>query len=295
MVHQILYTASVTPFSQDGSIDYASLEKLLRAQDLAGNGLVIFGSTGEGLSLSFSEKQKMLEFIIKLKLSTELIIGVPSHNFAAALEWIEFCNPLPIQGYLMTTPIYTKPGVIGQTRWFEALLEKSKHPAILYNIPGRASVKLHAESLQNLAQHPHCAAIKDSSGGVESMVDYQVSAPNVAIYCGDDYLMPAMAAEGAAGLISIAANVWPRAVRDYVKKSLRGELKDDRSKIWWKVARALGSVSNPIPVKALLKEIDVIKSDTLRIPLCREDLKSVQQLMSCHEVIDKLERGSDAK
>ncbi len=295
MLNQILYTACVTPFSQDGkTIDCVSLEKLVREQDLVGNGLIIFGSTGEALSLSSQEKQEILELLIsKLKLTTQIVVGIPSHNFSAALEWIEFCNQLPINGYLMTTPIYTKPGIIGQTRWFEMLLEKSQHPAILYNIPGRAAVKLHAKTVQNLAQHPRFVAIKDSGGAVDSMIDYQIIAPNIAIYCGDDYLMPAMAAEGAIGLISVASNAWPKAVRYYVKKALNRELKGDANKIWWKACRALSSASNPIPIKALLKEIGHIEHDTVRLPLCREDLRSLDELISYHETISTLEEGND--
>jgi 4-hydroxy-tetrahydrodipicolinate synthase len=294
MINQTLYTASVTPFTNGGEkIDYISLERLLRIQEKAGNGLVIFGSTGEGLSISLQEKRKALEFICSLKLNTQIIVGVPSHNFTEALEWINFCNDLHIEGYLMTAPIYTKPGILGQTRWFEALLNAAKHGAILYNIPSRAGVKLHTETVQNLSEHPQFMAIKDSSGTVESIVDYQIVAQNIAIYCGDDYLMPAMAAEGAVGLISVASNAWPKAVREYVKTSLNGKGEYGADKIWWKACRALFAASNPIPIKALLKEIGLIENDIVRLPLFREDLGSLNELISCHALVNLLEGECD--
>lgn len=292
MYHQILYTACVTPFTQDGmAIDYISLEKLLRMQVRANNGLVIFGSTGEGLSISLQEKRKALEFICRLQLDTQLIVGVPSHNFAEALEWIDFCNNLPINGYLMTTPIYTKPGILGQTRWFESLLEASNYQAILYNIPSRAGIALHTETVKNLAKHPRFVAIKDSSGNVESIVDYQIIASNIAIYCGDDHLIPAMAAEGAVGLISVASNAWPQATRYYVHKALQGDL--CMGTLWWKACRALFAASNPVPIKALLHEIGLISHDIVRLPLAREDFNSINDLIKYNKIINMFEEQND--
>ena len=217
MKNQILYTACVTPFSKcDELIDYNSFEKLLKSQENAKNGILLLGSTGESLSLSDDEKRQIVNFACELKLDAEIIIGVPSYNLNVALDWIDFCNQLPINGYLMTTPIYTKPGIVGQTRWFEKLLDKSKHHSILYNIPGRSGIKLHNETVQNLASHPNFCAIKDSSGTIDSLVEYQIFAPNISVYCGDDYMMPSMATEGAIGLISVISNAFPKATRNYV-------------------------------------------------------------------------------
>jgi 4-hydroxy-tetrahydrodipicolinate synthase len=120
------------------------------------------------------------------------------------------------------------------------------------------------------------------------MIEYKIAAPNIAIYCGDDYLMPAMGAEGAVGLISIASNAWPEAVRHYVEKSLHGKLEDDESKIWWSACKEFVSASNPIPIKALLKEIDLIEHDIVRLPLCRDDFQSIEKLISYNGMIKAL-------
>lgn len=287
MLSQNLYTACVTPFTSNGEeIDYNSLEKILKLQEDAGNGMVLLGSTGEGMSLSDKEKKEVVNFACKLNLNAEVIVGVPSHNLSVALEWIKFCNELPIDGYLITTPIYTKPGVMGQTQWFEKLLNTSKYSSMLYNIPGRAGIRLHAETVANLKDHPKFLAIKDSSGIVDSLVEYKLAAPDIAVYCGDDYLMPATAAEGAVGLISVASNVWPKAVKKYVIDSL--DKKKDIDKTWWKVCKALFAASNPIPVKALLKDLNVIDNDNVRLPLSIADLPSRELLLSYNEIISKL-------
>ena len=285
MLNQVLYTACVTPFDNTGNeIDYHSLEKLLRMQEEAGNGVVLFGSTGEGLSLNEKERKEILLFVFSLGLKTQVIVGVPSHNLKAALDWLEFCNQFAISGCLATTPVYTKPGIHGQTQWFEVILEHTKHPVMAYNIPGRAGIKLYPEAVKNFATHKNFLAIKDSGGTIDSIVDYKIAVPNVAIYCGDDYLLPAMAIEGAVGLISVASNAWPKAVRRYVQKALKGEKMHD--KIWWQACRALFTASNPISVKALLKDIGIIKSDTVRLPLSLADLPSRKILLSYHDIIN---------
>lgn len=285
MLQQILYTACVTPFSANSeAIDYQSLERLLRMQEAASNGILLFGSTGESLSLTLNEKKEIMHFVADLKLKTEIIVGVPSYNLELAVEWIDFANQVPIQGYLITTPIYTKPGIMGQTKYFECLLEKATHPVMLYNIPGRAGVRLHPEAVKNLAHHPNFMAIKNSSDAVESLVDYKIAAPNIAVYCGDDYMMPAMAIEGACGLLSVASNAWPEATRNYVQNCL--QLKQMEGKLWWQACRALFTASNPIPIKALLKDIGIIANDSVRLPLNMEDLPSRATLLKYHKQME---------
>ena len=175
MLEQILWTATVTPFTADGSaVDYPSLENCLRRQEKSGNGIVLMGSTGEGLSFTNKERREIVEFACGLNLQTQLVIGVPSHNYYSALEWLEFCNSLPIQGYLLTTPIYTKPGVMGQTHWYEAMLDKAAHPAILYNIPGRAAVRSGAHIGKNVVIMPPSYVNIGTFVDESSMIDSHV-------------------------------------------------------------------------------------------------------------------------
>lgn len=289
MFNQILYTACVTPFNSSGdAIDYPSFEKMLRSQVAEGNGIVLLGSTGEALSLTDLEKRQILTFVAELKLETQILVGVPSYNLKTALEWIDFCNQMPIDGYLIATPIYTKPGIIGQTKWYQRLLDAASHPVMVYNIPSRTGVKLYLETIIALAKHPRLAAIKDSSGTIDTLVAFKKAAPEIAVYCGDDDMMPAMAAEGAAGLISVASNAWPKAVRQYVKSCLNREITDDAIRTWSKALKALFSVSNPIPMKALLKEIGMIENDVVRLPLAREELSSIDPLLMSHRLINQL-------
>lgn len=141
-------------------------------------------------------------------------------NLHQALKWLDFYREMPIHGYLMTTPVYTKPGIMGQTLWFEKLLEKAHVPAMLYNIPSRAGVNLHTETVRNLSSHEKFWAIKDSSGTVDTLIEYKKVAPNIEVFCGDDNMILDMAVCGATGPVSVASNIWPRIVHKYVKQCL---------------------------------------------------------------------------
>merc|ERR1712110_506848 len=171
-----------------------------------------------------------------------------------------------------------KPGIKGQTKWFEMILEKSFHPIMAYNIPGRVGVKLYNSVIKDLKSHPKLRAIKNSTNNIEDIINYKIAAPNISIYCGEDYLMPSMAIEGAEGLISVASNAWPNEIRNYVKKCLN--LEKFKDKFWWECCKSLFSTSNPIPIKALLKDINIINYDNVRTPLSMLDLKSRDLLLN---------------
>lgn len=279
-----LFTACVTPFNADGSVDYLSLEKLLRMQEYAGNGILMFGSTGESMSLSDKEKRDIAIFVCDLKLDTAVVFGVPGYEIRAALDWINFCNNLPIDGYMMITPIYAKPGPIGQTQWFSRLLSTTTLPAILYNIPGRAGVILYPETVKNLTVHENVVAIKNSDN-IDRLVAYKTANSAIEVYCGDDHMMPAMSAVGAKGLISVVSNVWPEATRQYVQNCLQGNTNDHQ--LWWHACQSMFVTTNPIPIKAILKETGIIRDDFVRPPLTIDELNSRQDLLRYHDAIMK--------
>lgn len=270
-----LWTALVTPMFEDGVIDWASLESLLRQQERAGNGVVLLGSTGEGLAIEESEKRTMLERACALNLTTPLMVGVGGFNLSATLQWLEFCERLPLAGYLMVTPLYAKPGVRGQTAWFSRLLDAVKKPCMLYNIPSRAGCALAVSAVKELASHPHFWAIKESSGSLNEFQAYREAAPEVAMYSGEDGLMPFLASAGACGLVSVMANAWPEATREYVKRSLAGE-HEGLMPFWAKASASLFATSNPVPVKALLHDKGWIATPCVRPPLCHRDLTTLE-------------------
>ncbi|WP_201457073.1 4-hydroxy-tetrahydrodipicolinate synthase [Chlamydia sp. 17-3921] len=278
-----LLTAVITPFFSDFRIDFVSLERILRLQDFANNGIVLLGSTGESLSLSLEEKQQILDFVCSLNLQSALYVGVSGASFQEALDWIELCNSFPISGFLMTSPIYAKPGFHGQTLWFEALLNKAKRSAILYNIPSRAGTPLYIETVQALADHECFFGVKDSGGSLESFKRYQECASHLKIFCGDDSLWPEMAAGGSYGLISVAANAWARETHNYVQNPHPHAL-------WQELCSWLSQATNPLPIKYMLAHLGYITSPTVRPPLSLRDFSQERSLGS---IIEKMRCWKD--
>lgn len=268
-----LYTACITPFYGDGTIDYESMRILIHKQDQVGNGLLLLASTGESLSLTLEEKESVLSFALSCMPSVPILVGVQGYDSQQAQQWISIAQSYPISGFLLTCPLYAKPGLWGQIAWFETLLKASGLPCMLYNIPGRAGVRLLPEVLDHIGHHPLCWAIKDSGGSLDTFMAYKTKAPHMDLYCGDDDNVTTMIAHGACGLISVAANAWPELTQSYVNQCLAG-LIPGYTPLWWQVCKALFAASNPIPIKALLNDMGLIHTPILRPPLAQKDFST---------------------
>ncbi|MEX2600449.1 MAG: dihydrodipicolinate synthase family protein, partial [Balneolaceae bacterium] len=121
-----LWTALITPMKEDGSVDYEDLERLVYRQEKAGNGILLIGSTGEGLALEDSERLEIVTFVTGLDLKVPVMAGVGGFNLEAQKSWVRTCNELGTDALLLVAPLYSKPGPLGQTEWFRALLETSE-------------------------------------------------------------------------------------------------------------------------------------------------------------------------
>jgi 4-hydroxy-tetrahydrodipicolinate synthase len=137
-----LWTALVTPMQADGSVDFVSLENIVRRQEAAGNGILLLGSTGEGLALDQEEKKSVVSFVSRMNPDVAVMAGVGGFNLKMQQQWIETCNHLNINAFLLVAPLYSKPRPVGMESWFRSLLDVSGKPCMLYNIPGRTGVKI---------------------------------------------------------------------------------------------------------------------------------------------------------
>ena len=261
-----LWTALITPLTENNQIDFISLAAIAKTQASFGNGLLLLGSTGEGLALTSKEQLSIVEFVCELKLSVPLMVAVGGYNLADQTDWIRACNQLPIDAYLLSTPIYAKPGPVGQTQWFTCLLDTAKFPCMLYNVPSRSGVEIPVATLMNVQSHPNCWAMKEASGDLNKFLAYRKHCPDIALYSGEDAMMPYLASAGAKGLVSVCANAWPEATLRYVQLSLQSKL-ESLFPLWQSVVDALFEVANPIPVKILMHQQHAINSAALRAPL----------------------------
>jgi 4-hydroxy-tetrahydrodipicolinate synthase len=274
-----LWTAIVTPFNEDGSLDKESFAGLLKEQEEARNGILVLGSTGEALNLTNEEKSNVLNFSLEQELSVPIMIGVGGSNLTETVEWVEHLNTLPIKALLLVTPLYAKPETEGQFQWFKKLLDTAKHPCMLYNVPSRTGKSLCYDAVRRLESHDKFWALKEASGSVDDFKKYRAAAPSVDVYSGDDGMLPAFCDHGCKGLVSVSSNAWPKQTAEYVRQSLTKELTSDDASLWDACASALFCVSNPIPVKRLLKEEKRIKTSVLKLPLSHLDLSQAATVL----------------
>lgn len=267
-----LWTAIVTPMNADSTVDYETFEKILREQDAAKVAVVILGSTGEALNLNKDECRKILEFGLNLNLSVPVMTGIGGFNQKETLEYVSYLNTLPLDAYLVVTPLYAKPGEHGQTEWFKAIMDLATKPCMLYNVPGRTGVKMNFAAIKNLKDHKNFWAIKEASGSVEDFKKYGEAAPSARLYSGDDGMVPDFKPHRCVGLVSVASNAWPSETRAYVEKTLAGKLTAAEADLWKKACDTLFIAANPVPVKNLMHAQGKLKTNVLRAPLHHLDL-----------------------
>lgn len=278
-----LWTALITPLTPGLQVDFDSLASIVKEQTDANNGLLILGSTGEALNLDLKTRKSIVEFVLSLKPSTPVMIGVGGHDLADQISWCKWLETKEIDAYLMVTPIYSKPNHGGQYRWFKTLMDTVNKPVMLYNVPSRAGSWLSLEAVKNLSVHPNFWAIKEAGGSVEKFKEYLAATSNGSVYCGDDGLMSNFANAGSCGLVSVASNVWPMATNKYVEKCLDKTLEE--APMWTESCDNLFVASNPIPAKALMASENRIKHNTMMPPLYEGDLKDLGLLKrSSHNI-----------
>ena len=278
-----LWTAVVTPFLDNGAVDFKSLSAIIEKQVAARNGLLILGSTGEALNLNLSTRKLIVDHVVKMKPASPIMVGVGGNLLEEQKEWITYLESLNVDAYLLVTPHYSKPGPKGQFEWFKSLMDHSTRPCMLYNVPGRAAVALSIEAVSRLNRHKNFWAIKEASGSVIKFREYLDAAGGKAVYCGDDALMPEFSEAGSTGLVSVASNAWPCETHLYVDQCLNKTLK--ARDLWAKAANSLFVCSNPVPVKRLMFENGDISSPKMMEPLSQEDLVSIEPVMSAHEAV----------
>jgi 4-hydroxy-tetrahydrodipicolinate synthase len=278
-------TALITPFTADGKVDVPALTRLVEWQVTEGIDFVVAcGSTGEAQTLSPEERILVTKTIVAAADGQiPVLAGATDNDTGRAVAEARVMADLGVVGIMSASPYYNKPTQAGLEAHFRSIADAISLPVLLYNVPGRTSIDLKAETVAALASHHRIAGIKEASGNVRRMLDLKRLAPtDFRILCGDDdIVVPAMAA-GAVGLISVASNAIPRRISRMVAAAGRGDwagaLKDQLELLPF--IDALFAESNPIPVKAVLEMMGKA-SGAVRLPLLtatpplREKLKGL--------------------
>src|SRR3984893_17279588 len=206
------FTALVTPF-RNGDVDFTAFEKLIETQIAAGiTGVVAVGTTGESPTLSHDEKHEVIQRTITITNGRcKVLAGTGSNSTRDAIEATKFAEKAGVDGALLVAPYYNKPSQEGLFRHFKAIADITSLPVMLYNIPGRCSVDIAADTVVRLAEAcPNIACIKEASGSVERVSELRRRLPEkFTILSGDDSLTLPFMSVGAAGVVSVASNLFP--------------------------------------------------------------------------------------
>lgn len=264
--------AIVTPFRKDSSIDFLSLEKLLKHTTENGvDYLVVLGTTGESTTLNKDEKQALLNFVIEFADNKiPVIAGFGGNNTNEVVSSIKHYNFSGIDGILSVSPAYNKPTQKGIYAHYKAIAAVSPVPIILYNVPGRTSSNISAETTLQLANDfDNIIAIKEASGNFEQIMTIIKNKPDdFMVISGDDMLTMPLISVGVEGVISVVANALPSEFSSIVKSALNGKFNEalvNQHRLL-EIMNTLFVDGNPGGVKAALKILGITQ-DHLRLPL----------------------------
>lgn len=263
------YTALITPFDANGSVDLACLTDLIEFQIAKGiDGIVPVGTTGESPTLEIDEHLKVIDTSVRVsKGRIKVLAGTGGNSTAEAIELTRHAKELGVDGTLQVTPYYNKPSQEGLYRHFSAVADLGL-PVVLYNVPGRSSREIEIPTIARLAAHPNVVSVKEAGGNVDRVSKIK-AACEIEVLSGDDSLTLPMMSVGACGVISVASNVIPAEVTAMVHAAMEGRWEEARTLHYqlYPIFNDLFIDTNPVPVKAAMEMVHGLPA-SYRLPLC---------------------------
>jgi 4-hydroxy-tetrahydrodipicolinate synthase len=264
--------AIITPFRNDGSIDFKSLGRLL--EHIISNGInyvVALGTTSEYVTLSKDEKQAVISCVIEVVDNrVPIVVGMGGNNTQDIISSIKSNDFDSIDAILSVTPYYNKPSQQGLYQHFKSIASASKVPVIIYNVPGRTGSNISAETTVKLAMDvKNIIGIKEASGNMGQIMNIIKNKPSgFMVISGDDAITLPMVSIGGSGVISVIANAYPGEFSSMVNYTLKGEM-TKANELHYKLLDLINAIfeeGNPSGVKAAL---DILKicPNNLRLPL----------------------------
>ena len=255
----------------DGSLDFPSLRKLIDWHIAEGtDGIVIVGTTGESPSVRVDEHCELIRCTVEhVAGRVPVVAGTGANSTSEAVELARFAARAGADAHLSVVPYYNKPSQEGLYRHFRTIAEAVELPLILYNVPGRTVADLGNDTTLRLAEIPNVVGLKDATGNLDRACDLIERAPaGFGLYSGDDMSSAAFLMLGGHGVISVTANVAPRAMHQLCAAAAAGDMKSLRetNAALTGLHRDLFCEANPIPVKWAVARMGLI-GDGIRLPL----------------------------
>lgn len=266
------WVALITPMTTLGHIDYPGLKRLVDFHLENGTaGLVLMGTTGEAATISFDEQLDVIRAVIaQVKGRIALVAGNGANDTATAVAKTKALTGLAIDGFLTVTPYYNKPTQKGLVLHYQAVAAATDKAVLLYNVPGRTGVDMLPETVAKLAAVKNIVGIKEATGSMTRLAELKQQCPvDFLLLSGDDASAAEFMLNGGQGVISVTANVAPKAMAELCRSALKadaaGVYRIDET--LQALHRDLFIESNPIPTKWALKRMGLIDSDMMRLPL----------------------------
>ena len=265
-------TALVTPFDQNGNINYEAFGRLIDAQIAAGvDAVCVCGTTGESATMSIREHIAAVEYCVKrVDRRVKVIAGTGSNDTSAAVYLTQHAQDSGADAALLVSPYYNKASQTGLIKHYEYIAERTELPMILYNVPSRTGVSFTAETYEALSANPRINGIKEASGNFSLLAHTRfLCGDDFYIWSGNDDQVVPMMSLGAQGVISVAANIAPEVMVKMSHLCLDGSF-DEASRLqiqYMDLIDALFCEVNPRPVKAAMNLMGM-EAGPLRLPLC---------------------------
>ena len=254
-----ILTAMVTPFKENGEVDYELAIKLSNHLcENGSDGIVLCGTTGESPTLSWAEQHNLFVAVKgSLNSRSKVIVGTGSNCTSEAIEATKKAYEFGADGALVVVPYYNKPPQEGLYNHFSSIAtEASDLPLMLYNIPGRTGCNLLPTTVNKLMDFPNILSIKAASGRIEEVTELRSACgSNLSVYSGDDSLLLPMLSVGAVGVVSVASHIVGLQLKMMIESFHKGEVSIalDIHERLQPLFKALFETTNPIPIKAALE------------------------------------------
>ncbi|MEG4520216.1 MULTISPECIES: 4-hydroxy-tetrahydrodipicolinate synthase [unclassified Microcoleus] len=290
-------TAMITPFKEDGSVNYAVAEQLaVHLADRGTDSLVVCGTTGESPTMTWDEEYELFQVVQKAVVGKALVIaGAGSNSTSEAVAATKKAAKLGLDGCLQVVPYYNKPPQEGLYNHFRAIAQSAPElPIMLYNIPGRTGQNMLPETVAQLAEIPNIVAVKEASGNLDQASQIRcLTSPEFAIYSGDDSLTLPMLAVGGSGVVSVASHLVGEQLQQMIEAFEAGQVQvaTQIHLQLFDLFKALFLTTNPIPVKTALK-LQGWDVGSTRPPLCDPPVEVTQKLK---DVLSQLAAVSASK
>ena len=277
-------TALVTPFTDDGEVDFETLRKLIDFQILEGvDSLIICGTTGESATLSTEEKKEIIKFAVQIaRRRVPIIAGTGSNNTKTSIELSKYAQSVGANGLLIVSPYYNKTTKAGLIKHYGSIAQSVDIPIILYNVPSRTGLNIEPSTCLELSKLKNIVAIKEASSNISQIAQIaHLCKDNLHIYSGnDDQVIPILSL-GGIGVISVLSNLYPKYVHNMVYNYLDGNLSKalNMQLDSLDLIHSLFCEVSPIPVKYAMAHVGLSCGKT-RLPLVEPSKENKERILN---------------